>query len=352
MSISDNNLNLFLKKFHVLYVERLGYKIGLFNAASDGAIVLNSERVKKMAGAVETQDFFARPLDLIQRRNPNGMNPLELVNLDQKLANVIRLAWTTKLLNMSKYQWDWIGQNPSNAAVVFAEGMTDSVLEAYLLITFGVLRATVGSNPDTFYDALQMQGAKRKRMTYANLEMTASLFGDAAGSIRTWIMPSNARTQLLLGNLGNTEHLFTFGTVNAMRDASGRSIITTDDPNLRQTVSIGGQPTNAWWSFGLQKGAVEITELDDWDEVAATTSGFENIMRTYQANYSNQFAVRGYKFDETLLTQSDISGRDPYVSASNAALLTSQNWSQVENSHKSTAGVALRVDGSLYDYQD
>ena len=349
--ISDHKLNLFLRRFHVLYVEMLGYKINLFNTNTNGALVLKSERVKKMAGAIESNDFFKRPLDLLDRRNPNGMRPLDLVNLDTKLANKIRLAWTTKLLNMSRYQWDWIGQDPSAAATVFAEGMTDSILEAYLLRTFGVLRATVGSNPATFYDAFSSTVENRRRMSYANLELTADKFGDAMSQIKTWIMPTTAKTQLLLGNLKNAEQLFTFGTVGVSRDASGRSIITTDDPNLRQTVSTSGGVENAWWAFGLVPNAVVIEELDDWDDIAGATTGYENIMRTYQANWSNSLAVKGYKFDESLLLQADIEGRDPYVSASDGAILTRENWSQVETSHKGTAGVALRVDGNLHDFQ-
>lgn len=349
MAVSNHSLYLFLSRMNVLMVEKLGYKINMFNAAVDNALVIKSERVMKMAGGIEMEFYFDRAKNIITRRDPNGMRPLELVTISQKSRNRIRLAWTTNMLDMTRAQFDWIGENPSAAAVVFAESMSTEILQNYLKRVFGVLRATVGSNPKTMHDAYSKVGDKRRRMSYANLELAADLFGDASSQIQTWIMPTTARTQLLLGNLSNKENLFTFGTVNVMRDASNRAIITTDDPNLRETTSQGD---NAWLAYGLTQNSVVIEELDDFDEAMGERTGFENIQRTYQANWSTRFSVKGYKFDETLLQQADYDGQDPYVSASDGAIMTAANWSVAAGSHKETAGVGLRVVGDLFDYQD
>lgn len=347
-----HDMNLFIKRLHTLYMEQLGYKINLFNAQAGNVIRLENTRSLMMEGGIEIEDFFARGADFIQRRDPVGMRELEVKNLASKRRNRIRLAWTTKLLNMSKNQWDWMGRDPAIAAAKFSELLVDSTMQEYLLRSFSVLRATVGSNPNTFMDFTKYNKQANRTISDTNLEIAADMMGDAAGEIKGWIMPTSARTRLLINHLGNVERLFTFDKVNIWRDASGRIIMTTDDPNLKEfgVDGKGNASTQMHWIFGLKPESIVITELDDYDSIADEKGGFENIPRTWQSNWSNRFGVKGYKFTDNLLLEPDREGEDKYISASDAALYSADNWEQVESSYKTTAGVALRVEaGTLID---
>ena len=334
-----DKLNLFWQYVHTLYAETVTYNINLLNEGGNGAIILDSERVRNMEGGIRQWDFFAYTEDLIRRRNPNGNAALILKDFENKMDNAIRLAFTTELLDLSTTVWDWIGRDPAIAARKFNEMLATQRLEEYLKRSFAILKATAGANPLTFRDATTNADATKRNMSQRNLILTANKFGDRASEIRTWLMPTGARTEMLLDNLKNVDRLFTFGTVNGYRDAEGRTIITTDDPNLLDVTGTAPNETIDYWAFGLRSMAIRISEQDDFNEAYGTTTGQENIRNTYQANWSTIFDVYGYKFDAAQLT----GAANKFTSASDAAIASSANWTQVENNHKRTAGVALKV---------
>lgn len=332
-------LNLFWKYVHSLEAETITYNLNLLNGASNGAIFLDSEKQAKMAGGIEQWDFFAYTEDLIRRRNPNGNADLELRELENKMDNSIRLPFTTEMLDLSKNIWYWIGRDPAIAARKFNEMLVTQRIEEYLKRAFLALKATAGSNALTFRDATGAVVADNRYVSYRNLALTANMFGDRANQIKTWIMPSGAKTDMLLDNLNNVNRLFTFGTVNGYQDAEGRTIITTDDPNLSEVSGVAPDDVINYWAMGLRPMAVRLTEIDDYEEAYGTSTGKENIAHTYQANWSAKMDIYGYKFDAAQLT----GASNKFATASDAAIASAANWSQVTNNHKQTAGVALKA---------
>lgn len=332
-------LNLFWKMVHTLEAETITYNLNLLNNSSNGAIFLDSEKQSKMAGGIEQWDFFAYTEDLIRRRNPNGTADLLLKELENKMDNSIRLPFTTELLDLSKNIWYWIGRDPAIAARKFNEMLVTQRIEEYLKRAFMALKATAGANPKTFRDVTAATLEENRYVTYRNLAITANMFGDRANQIKTWVMPSSAKTDMLLDNLKNVNHLFTFGTVNGYSDAEGRTIITTDDPNLVDITGNAPDEVVNNWILGLRPMAVRLTEVDDYQEAYGTQTGKENIAQTYQANWSTKMDLYGYKFDAAQLT----GNGNKFATASDAALASSANWSQVTNNHKQTAGVMLKA---------
>lgn len=332
-------LNLFWQYVHTLQAESITYNLNLLNSSTNGAIFLDSERLANMAGGIRQWDFFAYQEDLIKRRNPNGNAALELKELENKMDNSIRLAFTTELLDLSTNIWYWIGRDPAIAAKKFNDMLAVQRIENYLKRAFMVLKATVGANPLTSRDVTAAPTEDGRAVTYRNLALTASKFGDQSNQIKTWVMPTGAKTDILLDNLKNVAHLFEFGTVNGYRDAEGRTIITTDDPNLIEISGVAPDEVIDYWTFGLRPMAVRITEINDFKEAYGTKTGFENINETYQANWSTAFDFYGYKFDAAQLT----GDANKFVSASDAAIASSANWTQVTNNHKNTAGVTLKA---------
>ena len=70
-----DKLNLFYQYLHTLHAESIKYNINLVNGGSRGAILINSERLDRIAGGITQWDFFAYVEGLIRRRNPNGSAP-------------------------------------------------------------------------------------------------------------------------------------------------------------------------------------------------------------------------------------------------------------------------------------
>lgn len=334
-----NQLEMFLLNYHTAMKERLLYNINLFNAAVNNVIVLRMDRVLKMTGGIEQSTFFGITPKLIRRRNPAGLEPLDLKNPLEKMTNQIRIAWTTELMNMSRNELDWMNRDPALAGVQLGIDMANQKLEEYILRIFSILRATVGNNEKTVRDRTG-KADDSQYITHANLVRTAGLFGDAQGDLRTWIMPTAAKSDLIVSNLNNSQQLFKIGTVVVTQDVEGRTFITSDDPNL---IDEDSQGNLKYWIYGLRTGGVSIEELNDFDELYDEKGGYENILRTYQANWSTKLGIMGYKYDEAQLTDSnDELGK--YASASDAALAAHENWTQVQPSHKTTAGVALIVN--------
>lgn len=329
------NLELFTRRAHTAYAESLGYNVNLFNEASDGAIIIGTERSGQMAGGFSEETFFAYVEGLVRRRDPAGNAPLTLKQLTNKKDNAIRLAFTTEQLDLSEHWWDWIGRDNALAAATFGKMLSEQTLQGYINRAVSILKATVGSNPLTYRDAAGNADPLKQKISYANLVLTADLMGDRADSLNTWIMPRSSRTAMLLDNMKNATSLFSFGTVNVMRDVEGRRIITSDDPALRDVDQAESEVYN--WAFGLRRGAVIIRELGDFEDLTERTGGTENIKKTYQAQWSALVNTMGYKYNISTLQDS------VYASPSDAAIATPANWTQVTNNHKDTAGVALRV---------
>ena len=334
-----NELEVFLYNYHTAMKERLSYNINLFNAAVNNVIILRMDRVLKMTGGIEQSSFFGIRKGLIRRRNPAGLEPLDLKRPLEKMTNQIRIAWTTELLDMSRNELDWMNRDPALAGVQLGIDMANQKLEEYILRIFSILRATVGSNEKTVRDRTA-KSDDSKYITHANLVRTAGLFGDAQGELRTWIMPTAAKSDLIVSNLNNSTQLFKIGTVVVTSDVEGRTFITSDDPNL---IDEDAQGNLKYWVYGLRTGGVGIEELNDFDELYDAKGGLENILRTYQANWSTKLGIMGYKYDESQLIDTD-DNLGKFASASDAALAATENWTQVQQSHKTTAGVALIVN--------
>lgn len=330
------NLELFIRRAHTAYAESLGYNVNLFNEASDGAIVIGTEKSGQMAGGFSEESFFAYVEGLVRRRDPGGNAPLVLKQLANKKDNAIRLAFTTEQLDLSEHWWDWIGRDNALAAATFGKMLSEQTLQGYVNRAIMVLKATVGANPLTMRDATKQTAEENRKISYKNLILTADLMGDRAGSLNTWIMPRTSQTALILDNLKNANSLFNFGTVRVTQDVEGRRFITSDDPALRDVDQANSEVHN--WVLGLRRGAIIMKELGDFEELTERTGGTENIKKTYQAQWSTLLNVMGYKYDTSLLA----SGT--YASPSDAAIATPANWSQVTNNHKETAGVALKVN--------
>ena len=337
-----DDLKLFLRSFHTAMIEQLWYNINLFNGAVNGAIVLNTQRKSKMAGGVEQWSFFRRPTGLVTQATPTGMRPLDLKKIINGMANAIRIKWTTEALDLSKYVWNWIGRDPNMAGVIFGRALADETLAAYILRAFTIIKATVGHNLSTCLDVTGETDPNAYQVNLTNMLYASDMLGDAAGQLRAWIMPSAAKTEMVVDNIKNATALFNIGTVNISRDVEGRTFITSDDPSLRDYVDVGGTQRLSWWVFGLVAEAIVIEDIDDYDYVYDEKGGYENILRTYNANWSSKIAVKGYKFDETQLQDSD-DGNGKFASASLAALNAPENWAMYVDSHKFAAGVAIRA---------
>lgn len=329
MALSD--LAVYSEYAYLAMTEVLAQQIDAFNAASAGAIVLSSAAHQ---GDYSDAAFFAKIADLVRRRNSYGTDTVETKTLRQLVDTSVKVAAGTPEIRLDPGQFRWIQQNPEVAGAALGQQLAvDSMAD---MLNTGVgcavsaLTTVPASNAGTLIKDITGETAPANRPTFVALTQAAGIFGDRQNAIRAWIMHSTPITSLFVNALTNSERLFSYESINVIRDPFGRLFVITDSPSLQWSVA---DPVSAgYYTLGLVQGAIYIGQNNDFDAVQTDATGYENIKRTYQAEWSYNCGIKGYAWDKTH------GGKSP----TNAALFTGTNWDKYATDIKDVAGVVLK----------
>lgn len=304
--------------------EIIRQETNLLNQASQGCITFAPGALQ---GDFGYETFWASVADLIKVRNAYGTGDVAAKDMAM-LENIkVKVGMGTYPINLPPSQMEWIQRNPEEAGAAF--GIQVAKQSMISMINTGVqalLGATVNAGATVNYDGT---GDTPDTMTNEMLVKGAAKFGDASSEIKLWVMHSTSSTALLLNNMANAQHLFTYENVNIVRDVSGRLILISDIPSL---FTIGSP--NVGYALGLTPGAIQWTDNADYFSNIQLTNGKENILRTMQSEWSWNLALKGYKWDTAA------GGHSPDL----ATLVTGTNWDKVVTSHKDLAAVAVKTN--------
>jgi hypothetical protein len=321
MALSD--LAVFNEQLFTTVTELLDQQVELFNAASNGGIILAS---KPFGGDFSEQSFFALVTGIVRRRDPYGNGDIATKSLRTLIETMVKVAAGTFPLEMDPGQFNWIKQNPELAASTWALQMAPQVMADMLGVAIGAAYAALSQISALVKDKT---AATPDTMTYGYLVEGAALLGDRASEIRCWLMHSYNWFQLLQAGLTNATQLFTYGTVNVVRDPLGIPFVVSDQP----TLITAGSP-NIYHALGLRSNGVVVNTNNDYDQVVVEGTGKENIKRTMQAEWSFNVGVQGFTWDKTN------GGKAP----TNSALFTSTNWDKIATSNRDLAGVVIETN--------
>ena len=322
MALSD--LAVYSEYAYDSFSEVLRQQIDLFNAATGGAIMLQAAAHQ---GDFSDVAFFAKVTGgLVRRRNAYGTGTVAEKVLKHLVDTSVKVAAGTPPVRLDPGQFRWIQQNPEVAGAAMGQQLAVDTLADMLNTGLGCGYSALAGVSEVVYDAT---ATADKNPDWNNLNNAQALFGDQSAQIAAWIMHSAPMHKLYGNNLTNAERLFTYGTVNVVRDPFGKLLVMTDSQNLVQA----GQ-TPKYHILGLVPGAVLIGQNNDFDANEESKNGGENIVRTYQAEWSYNVGVKGFAWDKAN------GGKSP----TDAALFTSTNWDKYATSHKDLAGVVLEVN--------
>lgn len=315
-----SNLKVFNDYAYGVFREKLAENVQLFNAATDGGIVLTTS---SKAGDYWDTTFWAAG-SVVERRNANAETAISSYTPSMGQETRVRVDARTKQLILQKAHLARIGQSPDVQGAIFGQMVAEQAFSDMLTVGLGAwcsAMAAVGATVSTDFSGTA-------GISWVNLMNLKQLRGDAASDIRCWVMHSILATGLLVGNLNNDDQLFSYGGVNVMSDPQGRRIVVTDLSSL----VIAGTPTD-YYVPGLAPGAIVIEEQGDWRSNEENRNGKEQIETSYQAEWSYFVGLRGFAWDKT----------NGGTSPSTAALLTATNWDRVyNNSVKDLGGVLGR----------
>jgi Major capsid protein 13-like len=314
--------------------EVLQQQVDKFNAASNSALMLSS---KPTTGDYDLTAYWQliNNGNLVRRRNAYGNATVAGTDLAM-IENVsVKVAAGTPPLDVSPGQLRWLQQDPEKLSAVIGQQLAVATMADMLNIGLGSLVAALANAAGTNGYDITSSGeaiaypAGTQTLYTANaisLMQTKMLLGDMSERVGCWIMHSIPFAALRRERLVNAARLFQFGNITVSQDEDGTRYVVTDSPNLVVT----GSP-NHYYTLGLQPGALTIAQNADFDAMFQEIVGQDNLVRKYQAEWSYNLSVRGFKWDI------GNGGHSP----TNATLLTSANWDQVSTSYKDLAGVYL-----------
>ena len=318
MALSD--LAVFSEYAYSTMTEMQDQQIGLFNAATRGGLVLQSGNHQ---GDYSDEAMWAKISGLVRRRNAYGSGTVAEKVLEHLTETSVKVAAGTPPVRIDPGMMKWIQRSPEEAGVVVGKQMAEDSIADMLNTAVLVYTAAIGQVANVVYDH-----SSTGVMSLVALNKGAAKFGDRAGAIVAWVMHSKSAFDIYGEALTNANRLFVFGNVRVIEDGFGRPLVVTDSPNL---ITAGTPDTYA--ALGLTPGAVLVSQNGDFTDNVETKNGGENIIRTYQAEWSYNVGIQGFAWDKTN------GGKSP----TNAALGTATNWDRYATSDKDLAGVLVKA---------
>lgn len=323
MALSD--LAVYSEYAYSSFTEVLQQQINLFNQASGGTIQLSAAAHQ---GDFSDVAFFAKIAGgTVRRRNAYGTGTVSEKTLAHLVDTMVKVAAGTPPIRIDPGQFRWIQQNPEIAGVALGQQLAVDTLADMLNTGLGATVAAMSGVAAIVTDVTAAT-APADKMSFINQATASAKFGDASNRVQAWVMHSKPMHDLYANALTNAERLFVYGTVNVLRDPFGRLLIMSDSPNLVVT----GSP-NVYNTLGLVPGALMLDQNNDFDANEETKNGGENIIRTYQAEWSYEMGIMGFAWDKAN------GGKSP----NDAAILTGTNWDRYATSEKDLAGVLLKT---------
>ena len=319
--MSLDTLKVFNQYVYRTSLELITQQIALFNQASQGALVLRNAANQ---GDFSDATFYSRVAGLVRRRDAYGSGSVSEKELTMLLESSVKVAAGTAPVRIDPAWWNWIQRSPEEAGATLGKQLGEDMLADMLNTALkGLVAAISNVGATVVYDGTA------GTPTLGTLNSGAALFGDRAQALACWVMHSKSVHDIYGNALTNANQLFTFGNVRVMQDGFGRPFIVSDAPDLFDATPT---PDN-YRILGLVPGAAVVEQNNDYTENVETKNGNENIVRTWQAEWSYNLGLKGYTWDKSN------GGKSP----TNAALGTGSNWDKVATSIKDTAGVLVKV---------
>ena len=318
MALSD--LSVYSEYAYTTATEILAQQIELFNGASRGAISLGTSPIQ---GDYSDQIMWQKISGLVRRRNAYGTGSVSSKKLTNLVDTMVKVAAGTPPVEMNKSQFTWIQMNPAEAGVILGKQLAvDSMADMLNTAIMSGYAALAGVSDVV----LDVTGATDKKMTPGNLNLAAHKFGDRAQDIVCWLSHSATMASFYGTAITNANLLFNYGSINVNSDPFGRVFIVSDSTSLVNSTT--------YYVLGLVPGAITVNHNGDYDENWQRTNGDENILTTYQAEWTYNLGIKGFAWDKT----------NGGASPADGALATSSNWDKYATSVKDIAGVVMKCN--------
>lgn len=322
IGVSTSNWKVYQEQFWGGFSETIQQQVDAFNAASMGAIQLQTAMKR---GHYEQESFLKSISGLISRRDITAVTAA--TETPAVTDEYVRVKLNRKIgpVPNTLDAWRKIAVDPQTVSLLLGRQTAPAILADYLNSAIRAVRASI-----TAVTALNYDGTATV-LTFASLIAGLAKFGDASQNISCWVMHSKPFFDLMSDGITNykIDTVGGFMLVTGSPVSLGRPIVVTDSAALVTT----GSP-DQYHTLGLVPGAVTVTESEDRQIESDIVTGLENLVLRIQGEYAFNVGVRGAQWDMTA------GGINP----TDAALATSTNWDTVASDPKLNAGIRIYSD--------
>ena len=295
-------------------------QVELFNTATRGALVLRSGDNQ---GDYSDTVRYGTIASLVRRRDAYSSGAVVAKDIAHVLETSVKVAGAAGPVTIDSHFFTWIQRAPEEAGAFLGQQLAIASMQDKLNTALTALYAALAQQSTA--NTYDYTGTGD--VCLAAMNTAASKFGDRASDIACWVMHSKSRHDMIGQAITNTGTLFSFGNINVTSDGLGRPIIVTDSSALTYTSS-----GTKYRTLGLVTGAAVVEDNPiDLRVNTVTSNGDENIGDSWQAQWTFNLGLRGFKWDKT----------NGGASPSAAALATGTNWDKSATSVKDTAGVLI-----------
>tara|TARA_R110000744_G_scaffold80450_5_gene157972 strand:+ start:3957 stop:4925 length:969 start_codon:yes stop_codon:yes gene_type:complete len=318
------NMQVYDTEIYTTTIELLGQKLEAFNAASGGAIVLNTNAWR----GNYTKEAFFQSISGAQRRVDRNaaIGAQAATQLSQGEFVGVKVAGGFGPVTFEPGQLSYLMENPAAAIMVIAEGFSDALLADQLNTAVGCGVAAVENIAALVNDVSASAGLSQQALNKGHYK-----FGDMSGMLVCDVMHSSGSESLTDKALANGEQLFVSSNVTVI-SILGKIMVVSDIPALY----VAGTP-NKTKVLSITAGGIVVSNSGDIITNMDTTNGQTRIETTWQADYTFGLSLKGYAWDVTN------GGASPL----DAELFTGTNWDIAVTSTKHSLGTLTVADADL-----
>lgn len=308
-------------QFHSGMYEVLARNLNAFNAASNNALILESEI---LPGDYAAESFYKTPTSAVTRRDTTSTSAASIVDIATDEEKAPKLNRKFGPFQKSVDAWRKIGKDAQEMSFVLGQMAAEEILRDQLDAAVAAAEAAIQSQAAMIYDATELS---TKTLTHAALANGLAKMGDVASRITAWVLHSKPHfdlvQQALTDKITNVADAVIYG---ASPGTLGRIPIVTDSAQL---TDANGTATDTYNTLGLVPGAVRVKVSETMAPSFIPVPSKENQLWEFRVEFAYDVFVKGMKFDVTVV--------NPTV----AQLGTHTNWTLAAASAKNAAGVRI-----------
>ncbi|MGP9796191.1 major capsid protein [Halomonas sp. 86] len=288
------------------YLERIQEVFEVFNGASQGAIVLDSEMIE---GDLRKRAFY-KIGGAIAHRDVNSDAAVTAAKIDADEMVDVKVPFKYGPYQTTEEAFKRRARSPEEFSMLVGQDYADAVMVGRVEFAMSALEAAIGGNADMAVTGDFATDGKKV------LTRGLRTLGDRFGRVALWVMDSGTYFDLVDQSIadkiyGETEVVIYGGQPGTM----GKPVLVTD-------MCPAGQ------IFGLQAGSVRITE--------SQAPGFRSYLIDDLENLAMGFRAEG-TFNVGLMGYSWAGAENPNL----AAIGTGASWTKYATSNKNTAGFLI-----------